>query len=131
MFSEIVNDIYEVFASAAWTAVGYTAYPYNYSGVIGNPTYVRFNILPANPNISYSGKQIDGMLIISIYVASGNGDEAYMLLADTLDTLFQGKTLTNGTQFGASSLKIVGNDPNNTALYRVDYAINFTKFGDL
>jgi hypothetical protein len=117
MYSKLKSDIYGLFASSAWTTTGYKAYPANYSGIIDTTTsFIRISILPGSGTVDAHGfkKKFSGMFTI----------------ADTIDSLFQGKTLTNGTQFGASTVMQLGLDPADKSLYRGDYSINFKAYGD-
>jgi hypothetical protein len=131
MFEKIKNDIYGVFASPQWKAKSIPSYPDNYVGETAGPPYVKVNILPGRSDPSgYAGKGINGILLLEIYVVAGDGDTNTVKIADTLNGFFEGKTLTNGTQFGTSLLKPVGKVPN-SPLYRTDYAIIFKIYGDL
>lgn len=133
MYDDLKQDIYSVFASQAWKNLNYKTYPSNYSGTIDTSnSFIRVNILPAKSDLSTHGfkKKISGLLILSIFVKYGNGDSELFTLADTLDTFFQGKTLTNGTQFGTSNLIKLGLDPDDKSLYRGDYTINFIAYGE-
>jgi len=133
MYDLVKQDVYSVFASSGWTATGYNAYPDNYSGTIDNTvSFLRISILPANSSVSAHGfrKKINGMLILSIFVKAGNGDSELFAVADTLDSFFEGKTLTNGTQFGPSNITKLGLDPVDKSLYRGDYKINFIAYGE-
>ncbi len=133
MFSKIKSDVYGVFASAGWTATGYKTYPDNYSGAIDSSSaFIRVTILPGKSTIDAHGlkKKLSGMLILSIFVKAGNGDSELFSIADSIDSFFQGKTLTNGTQFGTSTLMKLGLDPADKSLYRGDYSINFKAYGE-
>lgn len=133
MFSKIKSDVYGVFASSPWTATGYKTYPDNYSGAIdSSAAFIRVTILPGKSTIDAHGlkKKLSGMLILSIFVKAGNGDAELFSIADSIDSFFQGKTLTNGTQFGTSTLMKLGLDPADKSLYRGDYSINFKAYGD-
>ncbi len=133
MYTRIKDDVYSVFASPAWTATGNKAYPVNYSGQIDSTgSYLRISILPGKPSLeAFSFKKaLNGLLILSIFVKAGDGDKTLFTIADTLDSFFQGKTLTNGTQFGVSTLKSIAPDTADDTLYRGDYAIQFTIYGE-
>jgi hypothetical protein len=133
MFSKIKSDVYGVFASSTWTATGYKTYPDNYSGAIdSSAAFIRVTILPGKSTIDAHGlkKKLSGMLILSIFVKAGNGDAELFSIADSIDSFFQGKTLTNGTQFGTSTLMKLGLDPADKSLYRGDYSINFKAYGE-
>jgi hypothetical protein len=133
MFSKLKSDVYGVFASSAWIATGYKAYPDNYSGAIDSSSaFIRITILPGKSTVDAHGlkKKLSGMLILSIFVKAGNGDAQLFSIADSIDSFFQGKTLTNGTQFGTSTLVKLGLDPADKSLYRGDYSINFKAYGE-
>ena len=133
MYTQVKEDIYNVFASSAWANTGYAAYPFNYSGPIDyTKTVIRISILtPSSKLKSFSfGKELSGLLILSIFVKAGEGDNSLFAVADVLDSFFEGKTLTNGTQFGPSNLKALGLDPANDTLYRGDYTITFKIHGE-
>lgn len=133
MYDLVKQDVYSVFASSSWTATGYKAYPDNYSGTIDiTDSFLRISILPANSRVEAHGfkKRLNGLLILSIFVKAGNGDSDLFSVADTLDSFFEGKTLTNGTQFGPSNITKLGLDPVDKSLYRGDYKINFIAYGE-
>lgn len=133
MYSLLKSDVYDVFASATWAATGIKAYPVNYSGSIDSTgSFLRISILPGNGGLEAFSfkKRFNGLLILSIFVKAGNGDNDLFAIADTLDSFFQGKTLVNGTQFGASTLKPLGLDSADKSLYRGDYSIQFNSYGE-
>lgn len=133
MYDLVKQDVYSVFASTQWAATGYKAYPDNYSGTIDTSnSFIRISILPAKSNIEAHGfqKKISGLLILSIFVAAGDGDTTLFTIADLLDSFFEGKTLTNGTQFGPSNITKLGLDLADKSLYRGDYKINFIAYGE-
>jgi hypothetical protein len=133
MYENIQKDIYSVLASSAFTSLGYKAYPSNYDGKIDTTkSFIRVSILPAKSELQTFrfGKVTNGILILSIFVKSGNGDKELFAIADKLDKLFQGKTLTNGTQFGPSMINKLGLDATDNTYYRGDYMINFTIHGE-
>ena len=133
MYNALKDDIYGVFASPAWNNTGYKAYPQNYSGKVNyTKPVVRINIIPGKADLDAFSfkKSFTGLLILSIFVKAGDGDKALFNIAETLDSFFEGKTLTNGTQFGPSTLSTLGLDPADNTLYRGDYSINFKAYGD-
>lgn len=132
MFDKVRQDIYGVFASAEWQALSIQAFPSNFQGQITSTPYVLISILPANkdPLDSQQNPILNGLVILSIYVQTDNGDTKLFQVADQLNALFQKKTLVNGTQLGFSNLKPLGVDSANAALYRGDYVLSFTKFGE-
>lgn len=133
MFEKIQKDIYGVISSSTFKSLGYKAYPSNYDGKVDTTkSFIRVSILPAKAELqSYSfGKVTNGILILSIFTKGGNGDKELFTIADKLDNLFQGKTLTNGTQLGPSSITKLGPDTADNTYYRGDYMINFTIHGE-
>ena len=133
MYSNLLTDVYSVFASASWVTTGYKAYPIHYSGAIDSTQpFIRISVLPAKGEVDSHGitKKIQGLLILSIYVSAAEGATKLFQIADTIDGFFEGKTLTNGTQFKTSYINTLGLDSANDALYRGDYTINFTAYGE-
>lgn len=133
MYTKLREDVYGVFASAQWIATNYKAYPDNYSGIIDSSnSFVRISILPARSSFDAFNlkKKFNGLLIIAIFVKAGNGDTDLFNIADTLDNFFESKTLTNGTQFGSSTLTKIGLDSADKSLYRADYTLPFIAYGE-
>ena len=133
MFDKLRQDIYSVFASFAWKANNIKVYPENYQGDVGSQTpYIRLTIIPGAASLdSFSiGKRLSGRIILSIFVDNTAGDKDLYNVADLLDNYFQGKTLTNGTQFGPSTVTPLGIDTVNSSIYRGDYSIKFNSYGD-
>lgn len=133
MYNNLKQDIYSVFTTANWNATGYAAYPFNYAGAVDyTKPVIKISILPANSKLQRFdfGKDLSGLLILSIFVKAGDGDNTLFSVATVLDSFFEGKTLTNGTQFGPSHLKVMGTDPGNDTLYRGDYTITFKIHGE-
>jgi len=133
MFDKLRQDIYSVFASFAWEANNIKVYPENYQGDVGSQTpYIRLTIIPGAASLdSFSiGKRLSGRIILSIFVDNTAGDKDLYNVADLLDNYFQGKTLTNGTQFGPSTVTPLGIDTVNSSIYRGDYSIKFNSYGD-
>jgi hypothetical protein len=133
MYTNLKDDVYSVFASTAWKTTGYKAYPLDYSGKITTTgVFLRIAILPGKATFDTYGitKKFEGNLILSIFVKAGDGDKKLFEVAETLDSLFQGKTLTNGTQFGPSTLTRLGLDSADSSFYRGDYSINFNAYGE-
>lgn len=133
MYGLLKDDIYGVLSSPAWINTGYRTYPTNYSGKIDtSKNFIRVSILPGKPSLdAYSFKKtFSGLLILSVFVKAGEGDKTLFAIADTIDSFFEGKTLTNGTQFGPSTLSTLGLDPADNTLYRGDYSIQFKAYGE-
>jgi len=133
MFNKIRQDIYGVFASNLWKNLGIKVFPENYQGDIGTQLpYIRLTIIPgvATLNSHNLEKQLSGRMVLSIFVDNNAGDKDLYELADIIDDYFQSKTLTNGTQFGPSTLIPLGIDKINSSIYRGDYSITFKKYGE-
>jgi hypothetical protein len=133
MYEKILQDIYGIFSTVDWAQTNCRAYPANYDGIIESDcNFLRLYILPSNGQFETFnlGKRITGILIMSIHTISGHGDKELFIVADKLDNLLQGKTLTNGTQFGPSRLTNIGLDSTDNTYYRGDYTINFTIHGE-
>lgn len=132
MFGDIVTDIYGVLASSAWLATGIKAFPRNFQGTITAAPYVLVSILPGateHLNLQY-GKEICGLLILSVFLKTDKGDKELFQIGDKLNAIFERKQLPNGTQMGIGSLKPIGIDNDNSTLYRGDYSITFNLYGD-
>jgi len=132
MFEHLRSDIYGVFATPAWNALGVAAYPDNYQGAIATDSFVKLHIIPGTPVFdSYAlKKSLSGAVIISIYVKAGKGDKEIFSIGDSIDGFFQGKTLQNGTQFGPSTINVLGLDRDDPSLYRGDHMITFKIIGE-
>lgn len=132
MFELLQNDVYNVFTTSAWTATGVKVYPVNYQGKITAPEFARLSILPARAIVQAFGlkKQLSGMIIVSIFLKAGDGDKRIFQIADKLSQVLDGKRLPNGTSFKVGSVRTIGLDSENAALYRADYSNNFTIYGE-
>lgn len=132
MFELLQDDIYKEFTTANWLSTGVKIYPVNYQGKITAPEFARLSILPARAIVQAYGlkKQLSGMIIVSIFLKAGDGDKRIFQIADKLSQLLDGKRLLNGTSFRVGSLKTIGLDVENAALYRADYSNNFTIYGE-
>jgi hypothetical protein len=133
MYELLRQDIYGVFATNAWKALNINTYPENYQGAVSTSTsFIKLAILPGKGSLDgfQFSKKLSGAIILSIFVKAGNGDKDIFTIADNLDNFFEGKTLQNGTQFGPSSVTILGLDRDDPSLFRGDYMITFNTFGD-
>jgi hypothetical protein len=132
MFNLIKNDIYNVFASSQWKAENILVVPESFTGTLDTLPYIRLTIAPSRSEISSFGigKEISGLMILSIYVSSEKGDTESYNIAQKLDSYFQAKQLSNKTQFKVSYINSVGIDRDNPKIYRVDYFIPFTNYGE-
>lgn len=133
MFTKLRQDIYNVFASNNWKNTGVKVYPENYQGDTSDALpFMRLTIIPGKASWdSFSlQKKLSGVMILSIFVDNTSGDKDLYSMAELLNSYFQGKTLTNGTQFGPSTVSAIGIDTANSSIYRGDYSIQFTSYGE-
>ena len=131
MFSKILADVYSVFATTEWRATGVTGLPSNYQGNLP-PEFARISVLPARGQVFSHGstKKLSGLVIISLFVKAGDGEGRSFTLAGILSKIMDKKTMANGTQFEVGSITHQGLDEINKALFRVNYSINFTIYGE-
>ena len=132
MFNSIVTDVYGLLAAPEWVALNIPAKPSNYQASVNSSEFVRVSILPGETSLASHGvtKLISGRVILSIFVVAGNGDKKLFSLAEKLSRYFDCITMPSGTQFGAGSLRVIGTDSENPALYRGDFSINFKIYGE-
>ena len=132
-YTALAADVYSVFATPSWLAENIATGPDNYKGLSGSDEYIRVSILPTGISQVNIPRSSSGQLIIDIFVPAGEGLKRMNLIADKLDLYLAGKSISIGvdglTQFGASSLNPIGNDPVNASLYRGSYSISFNYFG--
>lgn len=128
MYSNLLSDINGVFASTAWTSQNINIYPDNYQGSIATPDeYLRLSVLPSSGEYLdfHNSKEVNGTVIIKIFVKAGNGQSRIMAISDILDSVLQTKLLTNKTKLDASYTTMDGLDSSNSSLYTASYVIPF------
>lgn len=132
MHSKIIGDVYGLLATPEWAATAIKAYPRNYQGQITARPYALVTVLPSKKKQSTSavGARIDGLIILSVFVDTTKGDAQLFAIGDTLSTIFEKRTLANGTTTDMGSMKPIGIDPDNSSLYRGDYSVPFTLHGE-
>lgn len=130
-YVNIESDIFSVFALPAWTATSIKAYPANFVAVNPGTEYIRANILTGGRGVNL--KSATGQMIIDIFTPAGNGTRRSLLIADSLDDFFCGKSLStqlgNVTQFFSSTVQHRGIDNDNKSLFRTSYTIPFNYYG--
>lgn len=130
-YTNLLNDVFSVFGSSSWIAQNVKTYPSNFIAVNSGNEFIRVSIIPSGNGINLVS--VSGVVIVDIFTSAGNGPKAIMSIADKLDLYLVGKSLktaANGTtQFKNSSLQMLGNDKDNSALYRSNYTIPFNYFG--
>jgi len=132
MFNLIKDDIYGVFASTQWKAENILVVPESFTGTLDTLPYIRLTIAPSRGEIASFGvgKELSGLMILSIHVSTEKGDTEIYSIAQKLDGYFQAKQLSNKTQFKASYLNTLGVDQDNPKIYRSDYFIPFKNYGE-
>jgi len=133
MFDNILDDIEGVFASGSWTSKSIDVYPDNYQGTIADETeFCRLNVMPSSSeNYNFGGtKQLSGLMAVKIFVSAGEGQSRIMEISDSLDSVFENRKLTRGTELSTSYLNVEGLDPTNKALYSASYIIPFKIHGE-
>jgi len=128
-YTEIEAILNALFDSVAWKSENIKTFPGNFVGDTGNK-YIRISILGNGKGVNISS--LSGALMIDIFVDTGNGINAYMLIADTLDEYLVGKTLigTNGNiQLMNSTVVPYGVDKDTPRLFRTLYSIPFNFIG--
>jgi len=133
MYEALLNDIYEVMSSVAWTTFSIEVVPVDYNGKLSKPNeYCRLSVLPSEGKQEAFGNStsLSGLIAVKIFVKAGEGQGRIMAVSDSLDTVFKNKKLTNGTWLGTSHLSMEGIDNDNPTLYSASYFINFTHYGE-
>src|SRR5210317_305563 len=100
-FKNLQDDIFTIFNSDTWKAENINTYPSNFITVDPGNEFVRVSIIPNGEGINL--KSASGVLMADIFTTAGSGPSRASLIADTLDTYLQGKSLStisgNVTQF--------------------------------
>ena len=133
MYTDVLDDIYGVFASSNWTAQNISIYPDNYQGKISNSNeFCRLNILPSSSErYKYTGnKLLSGLIAIKIFVKAGEGQKRIYQISEILDSLLENKKFSHGTELGTSYISMEGLDAINQSLYSASYFITFRLYGE-
>jgi len=129
-YNLLQTDIFSIFDSAGWIAETIPTFPSDFVKTSNVSEWLRVEILPNGVGIN--PLSASGVVIIDIYTPSGKGPKRSSAIADKLDTHLANKSVITGknsTQFGASVLRYIGEDPVNKALSRYSYTITFNYFG--
>ena len=129
-YSNLINEIYGVFNSAAWKAEGIKTVPTNFLMLNAGEEFIRVSVVPSGGvgNVA----SCSGMILIDIFVSAGNGPKRSFVIADKLDKYLVAKTVSmlgGSLQLSRSAVYPIGVDVNNESLYRVSYSIPFNFFG--
>ena len=127
-YRNVQTDIEGVFATSNWTGNGIQAYPSNYQGGSFADEFVKVEIIPGRPLLTYGSPGVQGQVIIQIYTRAGDGISRSIQIADILDTLLQVQTLPSGTTTGTSSITFLGIDSQDNSLFRADYSVSFRRY---
>ena len=130
-YSELLADVFTIFAAPAWVGENIKTYPENFLIVSPGDEFIRVSVIPSGPGIN--PKSVSGVLQIDLFSSAGSGPKRLLEIADKLDTYLQQKTVSGrpraSLQCFTSSFASRGRDPDNTGLYRGLYTIPFSYFG--
>ena len=123
---DLQTDIESAFTTDTWTTLGITMVPANVSTPTGQE-FVRLNVYTPSSLVDGFGEASDdGFITINIFTKSGQGERRSNEICDSLDLLFNGKTVGT-TQFFKSSLIKTGEDSEDNSLWRVNYQVEFRR----
>ena len=129
-FDSIQKSVMSIFGAASWTSNSIKTFPENFVGSVPENEYIRINILPHGEGINLNS--VSGVLMIDVFVPSGEGILRRGQIADLLDVQLVGKVITSSggiIQFGKSSMSSEGVDKDNPSLFRSIYTVPFNFFG--
>ena len=92
-YRNVQTDIESLFATPIWTGNNIQAYPSNYQGGSFADEFVKIEIIPGRPLLTYGRPGVQGQVIIQIYTKAGEGISRSFQIADILDNLLQEQTL--------------------------------------
>ncbi len=124
-FTNLQEDVFNIFATDAWKANNIPTYPQNFLD-INDPEYIRISIVAGDQGVDLAS--VSGQVIIDIFTSAGNGPGPIMRIADILDSHLALK-FSDAVQFGSSTLIFNGFDKVNPTLFRGTYSIPFNFFG--
>lgn len=128
-FIALKQAVSSMFAASSWSAMGINTSVENFTPNFDGE-YVSISIIPGRS--AGNVHSVAGQLIIDIYIPAGQGTKRLYEIADALDDLLSAKSVSQPTgtlQFFESYLSNAKPDPDNKALYRTSYHINFSFFG--
>lgn len=118
-YTGVLDSVFQIIKTAP-----FRVYPENFLNELNLEEYLRVSVIPSNKGINL--RSASGIVIVDIFVPSNEGPKRLYTVADTLDTLFVGKSIGR-TQFFQSGLTTIGQDEN-PSLYRGQYTIQFSYF---
>jgi hypothetical protein len=130
-YETLEREIFSIFNSTTWKAENIKTGPANFLMMNAGTEFIRVSVIPNGRATNINS--VSGILIIDIFIPSGNGPSRASIIADKLDMYLAGKSLaTNSgtnTQFLNSSLTAKGIDKDNASLFVSSYTIPFNHFG--
>ena len=132
-YEALNTGISSLFASQQWKVSGVPTFPSNFVGDVPGNEYVRINILASSGNHAGFPTSVSGIVIIDVYVSTGQGPMRANAISDKLDMILAGKqvqTSEGSVQLGSSTLTSNGNDRDNPSLHHSTYTLPFNFFGN-
>ncbi len=131
-YASLSKSINSIFDTAAWKLENIKTYPDNFTQTGNVPEFIRISTVPSGGMKENTFKSASGVLLIDIFITSGNGPSQGYYIADRLDKYLVSQTITiaqkGNIQLLQSSLTTLGSDSANPALFRFRYTIPFTFF---
>lgn len=130
MFEEITQTIYSLINTSL--AAVYPTYPSDYKEEPSSVPFIKVTIVFSRAErYAYKDKkEINGMLLLSVFYPSGEGQLDASRIADELDLIFQDRLLLPNLQFYLGSAQFLGPDKDDNSLSRMDYSIPFCYYGE-
>lgn len=130
MFQNIISTFYSLPENNLLASL--PVYPADYKGDKLSAPFLTLSIVngKASQSAYRDNKLVKGLLIVSIYYPSGEGQYYPTTLVSSLDNTFEQKLFNYGIQTNVSSLQFIGPDPNDPTLSRADYSVPFSYYGE-
>jgi len=130
-FSTAVDTVYQMIDEASFD---FQLIPADYRGSYNNSSeFVSVSVLtPGGDRVSYGEGSIsttEGILAFSVFTENGKGPGRLKEITDQLDQAFSLKSNGN-VHFGKSSLRSIGQDPQNQNLSHAEYSLQFKIYGE-
>lgn len=130
MFDDVITAFYGLIPTNS-TISGVKVIPSDFKGKASAPFMrVGFVFAPTKLIATNGSKEVRGLLKISIFAKSGQGDKYLATFANSLDAIFEKKQLANYIQTYTSSLQLLGPDVHDSTLSRADYTVPFSYYGE-
>jgi hypothetical protein len=129
-YSNIEDDIFSIFGSAAWKLCLVKTVPSNFVASNVGSEYIRISSV-VSPGINRLSNT--GILFIDIFTKAGEGSKRATQIADLLNDFLENKSKTTIsqkiTQFSNSNLSGGALDVDNPTLWKTTYNISFNFYG--